>query len=87
MSAALTVSLDESTLTAFDRLYGNTERSRDWLVANAVEDYVASHSWRMGKIESGLAAADRGDFAADEDVARCGRSSRRRHQAAVNGVR
>jgi predicted transcriptional regulator len=39
-------------------------------VARAVEDYVALNAWQIGKIETGIAAADRGDFAAVEDVAR-----------------
>jgi predicted transcriptional regulator len=70
MSAAFTVRLDETTLGALDQLAEKTERSRNWLVAKAVEDYVARNVWQVGKIEEGLAAADRGDFASDDEVAR-----------------
>ncbi len=45
MSAAFTVRLDESTLVALDRLAEKTERSRNWLVARAIEDYVALNAW------------------------------------------
>jgi len=70
MSATFTVRLEDSTLDSLDRLAEKTERSRSWLVARAVEDYVALNAWQIGKIEAGIAAADRNEFAADEDVAR-----------------
>lgn len=70
MPAPFTVRLDESLLSALDRLAEKTERSRNWLVARAIEDYVALNAWQMGKIEEGIAAANRGDFASDEEVAR-----------------
>ncbi len=70
MSAAFTVRLDEATLGALDELAEKTDRSRTWLVTKAIEDYVTLNAWQIGKIEAGVAAADHGDFASDEDVAR-----------------
>jgi len=70
MSSAFTVRLDETTLGALDQLAEKTERSRNWLVAKAIEDYLALNAWQVEKIESGMAAADKGDFASDGDVAR-----------------
>lgn len=70
MSAAFTVRLDEATLGALDELAEKTERSRAWLVTKAIEEYVALNAWQIGKIEAGIAAADQGDFASDQDVAR-----------------
>ncbi len=70
MSAAFTVRLEESALGALDRLADKTERSRNWLVARAIEDYIALNAWQIGKIEAGIEAADGGDFAGEEDVAR-----------------
>jgi predicted transcriptional regulator len=70
MSTAFTVRLDETTLGALDRLAAKTERSRNWLVAKAIEDYIALNAWQVGKIEAGIAAADRGDFAGDDELAR-----------------
>jgi predicted transcriptional regulator len=66
--STLTVHLDENTLGALDRLAKKIDRSRDWLVTKAVEDYVALNAWHIGKIEDGIAAADRGDFASDEEL-------------------
>jgi predicted transcriptional regulator len=70
MPAPFTVRLDESTLNALDHLAEKTERSRNWLVARAVEDFVALNAWQLGKIEAGIAAANRGEFASDEELTR-----------------
>jgi len=70
MSAAFTVRLDDATLGALDRLAAKTERSRNWLVAKAIEDFVALNAWQVEKIEQGVAAAERGDFAGDDELAR-----------------
>ncbi|MBK5960709.1 CopG family transcriptional regulator [Rhodoplanes elegans] len=70
MPSGFTVRLDDDTLAALDRLAVQTERSRSWLVTKAVEDFVALNAWQMGKIEAGVAAADRGDFASDAEVER-----------------
>jgi predicted transcriptional regulator len=70
MPAPFTVRLDESTLNALDHLAKKTERSRNWLVSRAVEDFVALNAWQLDKIEAGIKAADHGAFASDEEVAR-----------------
>jgi predicted transcriptional regulator len=70
MPAPFTVRLDETTLNALDHLAEKTDRSRNWLVSRAVEDFVALNAWQIGKIEAGLAAADRGDFASDDEISR-----------------
>jgi predicted transcriptional regulator len=70
MSAVLTVRLDEATIGILDRLAQKTGRSAGSLVADAVQDYLALNSWQLEKIESGIAAAGRGDFATVEEVSR-----------------
>ena len=70
MPAPFTVRLDETTLNALDHLAEKTDRSRNWLVSRAVEDFVALNAWQIDKIEAEIAAADRGDFASDDELAR-----------------
>ena len=70
MTVAFTLRLSEATLQALDWLAEKTERSRSWLAVKAIEDYIALNAWQIAKIESGIAAADRGEFADDDDVAR-----------------
>jgi predicted transcriptional regulator len=69
MTAAFTINIDEPTLTALDNLAVRLERSRDALIREALEDYLEFQAWQVRKIEAGLAAADRGEFATDDEVA------------------
>jgi len=69
LAGAFTVRLDDTTIEALDRLAKQTDRSRSWLVSRAVEDYVALNEWQIAKIEEGLAAVRRGDFASDAEIA------------------
>jgi predicted transcriptional regulator len=70
MPAAFTVRLEDEILAALDRLAEQTDRSRAWLVSRAVEDYISLNEWQIERIKEGIAAADRGDFASDEEMQR-----------------
>jgi predicted transcriptional regulator len=70
MTAAFTLRIDEATLEALDRLAEKTDRSRSWLATRAIEEYIALNAWQMAKTEVGIVAADSGDFADEDDVAR-----------------
>ena len=70
MTAAFTIRLDEKILADLDRLAEKTDRTRSWLVSRAVEDYVALNEWQIARIKEGIADADRGDFASDEEMER-----------------
>lgn len=70
MTDAFTIRLDDDTLAALDKLAEATERSRNWLVTRAVQDYIALNDWQVGRIESGLRAASAGEFATDAEVER-----------------
>ncbi len=68
MTAAFTVRVDQETLSALDRLAASTERPRNWLVKQALKDYIASQVWQVAKIEAAIAAADRGEFATEAEL-------------------
>jgi predicted transcriptional regulator len=70
MTAAFTVRLDEGVLRDLDKLAQKTERSRNWLVTQAVQEFVSVNAWQLERIEEGIAAADRGEFATEAEVAR-----------------
>ncbi|MGQ0445525.1 MAG: CopG family ribbon-helix-helix protein [Beijerinckiaceae bacterium] len=70
MSTAFTVRLDDATAGTLDRLVQKTGRSPDSLVAEAVQDYLALNSRQLEMIESGIAAAERGDFATEDEISR-----------------
>ncbi|MBX9911727.1 MAG: CopG family ribbon-helix-helix protein [Beijerinckiaceae bacterium] len=68
MTAAFTIRLDDEMLARLDALAADTDRSRSWIAARAIEDYVALNAWQIARIKGGIAEADRGEFATDEDV-------------------
>lgn len=46
------------------------DRSRSYMAAQAIEDFVSREEWQLAEIVDGIAEADRGEFASDDDVAR-----------------
>lgn len=69
MTAAFTIRLDDEMLAKLDALAADTDRSRNWIAAKAIQDYVELNAWQIQRIKEGIAEADRGDFATDEEVA------------------
>ena len=70
MSLSVTIDLDEEVVDSLDRLAARTERSRDDLLNEALQDYLRLQEWQLGKITVGIEAADRGDFVGDDEIAR-----------------
>jgi len=64
----ITARLDADTQAQLEKLAAATSRSRSWLVAEAVKQYVAEQSWQVEAIEEGIREADAGNFASDDEV-------------------
>ncbi len=64
----VTTRIDAETQNKLEQLAKATDRSRSWLVADAVRRYVVEESWQVAAIEEGVRQADAGDFATDEEV-------------------
>lgn len=67
---AFTVRVSDETVSKLDQIAEKLDRSRSYMAAQAIEDYVAREEWQLAEIEVGLAEADRGEFASDQDVAK-----------------
>lgn len=65
---AFTVRLPEDTASKLDQLAEKLDRSRSYVAAQAIEDFVAREAWQLAEIEAGLAEANRGEFASAQDV-------------------
>ena len=68
MSSALTLLLDDNLSKKLDRLAKSTHRSKAFLAAEAIREYVAVNEWQIREIKKALREADRGDFATDQEV-------------------
>ena len=68
----MTIRLDEEVRARLDQLAASTHRSRSYLAAAAIEQFVELQSWQIAEIQQGLKEADAGDFASDEEAATVG---------------
>jgi len=74
----LTLRLDAHLRGKLDKLATATRRSRSFLAAEAIRDYVELNSWQIGEIHKALAEADRGEFATDAAVRKVAKKWARR---------
>ena len=68
MTAAFTIRLDDEKLAKLDALAADMDRSRSWIAAKAIESYVELNAWQIEQIKAGIAEADRGEFATEEEL-------------------
>ena len=68
MSATMTVRLETDLKNRLEKLSEATQRSKSFLAAEAIRDFVELNEWQVSEIQDALAEADRGDFASDELV-------------------
>ena len=68
MSVTMTVRLESGLKLRLERLSEATQRSKSFLAAEAIRDFVDLNEWQVQEIEKAVAEADRGEFASDEVV-------------------
>jgi len=69
-SSVLTLRLDPKLKNQLDRLSKATSRSRSFVAAEAIREYVALNNWQIEETRQALAEADRGEFANEKEVRR-----------------
>ena len=74
----LTLRLDNGLRAGLDKLAAATRRSRSFLAAEAIRDYLELNRWQIEEIHKGLAEADRGEFASEPEVKRVAKKWARR---------
>ena len=60
--------LDAKLKKQLERLSRTMSRSRSFVAAEAIREYVALNEWQIEEIKKGLAEADRSEFATEKDV-------------------
>jgi len=69
-SITLTLRLDADLKKQLEKLARSTRRTRSFLAAEAIRDYVKLNEWQVGEIEKAIREADRGEFVSDKAVKR-----------------
>jgi RHH-type transcriptional regulator, rel operon repressor / antitoxin RelB len=67
-SSVLTLRLDAKLKNQLDRLSKSMNRSRSFVAAQAIQEYVSLNEWQIGEIKKALVEADQGDFASDKEM-------------------
>jgi len=68
MSTTMTVRLEQEVKKRLDDLAEVTQRSKSFLAAEAIREYVENNEWQIREIHQALQEADAGDFASDKEV-------------------
>jgi len=77
-SKVLTLRLDPKLTKQLDKLAHATQRSRSFLIAEAVREYVALNDWQVEETKKAIVEADHGEFASDREVLQTARKWSRR---------
>ncbi len=67
---AFTVRTESDIVHQLDHMAESLDRSRNYLVNQAIKEYLQSHAWQFEKITKGIAAADRGELIDHDDMMR-----------------
>lgn len=65
-----TINVDTDILLKLDALAGSLNSSRNYLINQAIKDYLDAQTYQVVKITQGIAAADRAELLAHDDVMR-----------------
>lgn len=68
MSTTMTVRLEDDIKDRLEVLAGATQRSKSFLAAEAIREYVELNEWQIQQTRAAVAEADAGDFASDKEV-------------------
>ncbi|MEI8299727.1 MAG: ribbon-helix-helix protein, CopG family [Pseudomonadota bacterium] len=69
MSTTMTVRLEEDVKDRLDLLAEATQRSKSFLAAEAIREFIENNEWQIAEITAAIKEADAGDFASDREVA------------------
>ena len=67
-STILTLRVDSKLKKRLDQLSKTMSRSRSFVAAEAIREYVSLNEWQIEQIKQGLEEADRGEFASNREV-------------------
>ncbi len=65
----LSLRISEQKAREIETLAKATDRSKSWLLEQALDAYLETQSWQVARIERGLAEIERGEAVAHEEIA------------------
>jgi predicted transcriptional regulator len=68
MTTAMTIRIDPELKARLDQMAVTTQRSKSFLAAEAIRDFVELNEWQLQEINAAIQEADSGDFVDETDV-------------------
>ncbi len=67
-STTMTIRLEPELKSRLDKLSAATHRSKSFLAAEAVREFIELNEWQIDEINTAVKEADAGDFASEQEV-------------------
>ena len=67
---AFTIRANSTKVKKLDQLASKLDRSRNYLVNEAIEHYLELNNWQIQQIKQGIKAADENQFVDDSEMER-----------------
>ena len=67
-STTMTIRLEPELKSRLDKLSAITHRSKSFLAAEAVREFIELNEWQIEEIKAAVKEADAGNFASDQEV-------------------
>ena len=67
---AFSVRADSKKVKQLDKIAKQQDRSRNYLVNQAIDQLLGLHAWQSERVKEGIKAADEGRFTSDADMAK-----------------
>ena len=67
---AFSVRADSKKIKQLDKLAKQMDRSRNYMVNQAIDQLLELHAWQIERVKEGIKAADEGRFATDAEMER-----------------
>jgi predicted transcriptional regulator len=65
----MTIRLEDEVKDRLDRLAESTQRSKSYLAAEAIREFVENNEWQIAEVRAALKEAEAGEFVSETDVA------------------
>lgn len=67
-STTMTIRLEPELKNRLDKLSKTTHRSKSFLAAEAVREFIELNEWQIEELKAAINEADANDFASDQEV-------------------
>ena len=69
-STTMTIRLEPELKARLDQLADATHRSKSFLAAEALRDFIELNEWQVQEVKDALKEADNGEFASDKEMSK-----------------